>query len=78
MERKQVDELPTPFSGLLTTSQAATFLGVSPRTLEDWRLRGGGPQFRKLRRLVRYHPADLMRFAERDIRDNTGQRDLVA
>lgn len=37
----------------LTTRQAAEVLGVSPRTLEDWRLRGGGPVYRKVgRRLV--------------------------
>ncbi|MDP3383075.1 MAG: helix-turn-helix domain-containing protein [Phenylobacterium sp.] len=63
---------------LLKTVEAAAFLGVSPRTLEDWRLRGGGPRFRKMRRAVRYHPADLISFADQDIRENTGARALAA
>ena len=58
---------------LLTTSEAATYLGTSPRTLEDWRLRGGGPMYRKVgRRLVRYRAADLEAFVENGARVNTG------
>ena len=30
---------------LLTTAQAAELLNLSRRTLEDWRLRGGGPSY---------------------------------
>jgi hypothetical protein len=52
--------------------RAAAFLGVAPRTLEDWRYRGGGPLFRKLGRMVRYTLLDLVAFAEADIRTNTG------
>lgn len=63
---------------LMTTVEAAAFLSVSRRTLEDWRLRGGGPRFRKMRRLVRYHTADLIAFADQDIRANTGARALAA
>jgi hypothetical protein len=41
--------------------------------MEDWRLRGGGPTFRKLgRRMVRYDPADLRAFVEGSARVNTG------
>ena len=58
---------------LLTTAQAATLLGTSPRTLEDWRLRGGGPVFRKVgRRLVRYSHPDLEEFLADGARINTG------
>ena len=58
---------------LLTTSQAAERLGLSPRTLEEWRLRGGGPVFRKLgRRTVRYAETDLTDFIEVSGRVNTG------
>jgi hypothetical protein len=58
---------------LLTTSQAAERLGLSPRTLEEWRLRGGGPVFRKLgRRAVRYAETDLADFIEVSGRVNTG------
>jgi Helix-turn-helix domain len=59
---------------LLTTTQAAAFLSVSPRTMEDWRLRGGGPPFVKLAsKCVRYHPTDLSAFIARRTYDNTGQ-----
>lgn len=58
---------------LLTTQEAAERLGVSPRTCEDWRLRGSGPVYRKLgRRLVRYCPADLEAFAAEGAMTNTG------
>jgi len=58
---------------LLTTAEAAAHLGTSPRTLEDWRLRGGGPVFRKVgSRLVRYAPTDLDAFIAEGARVNTG------
>ena len=45
---------------VLTQEQVAQLLQVSPRTLEDWRLRGGGPPFVKAsRRCVRYPRAAL-------------------
>lgn len=59
---------------LLSTSQAAVLLGISARTLEAWRLTGGGPPFRKLgTRCVRYHPDELEAFSARGARFNTGQ-----
>jgi hypothetical protein len=61
-------------TALLTTQQASVFLSVSPRTLEDWRLRGGGPLFRRIgRRLVRYALNDLNAFIEIGACLNTGQ-----
>ena len=40
---------------LLNQRQAASLIGVSERTLECWRCRGGGPPFVKIsRRAVRY------------------------
>lgn len=57
----------------LSTREAGAWLGVSPRTLEDWRLRGGGPPFHKLgRRLVRYCVGDLTEFLRDGVRINTG------
>ena len=45
----------------LRTEDAALHLGVSPRTLEAWRLRGGGPPFHKptSARVVRYRLDEL-------------------
>lgn len=57
---------------LLTTAQAAKRLGLAKRTLEDWRVRGGGPVFRKLGSRVCYHPSDLSAFSAERARANTG------
>lgn len=50
---------------LATERQAAQLLGVSARTLQDWRLSGKGPlPFTKLgRKMVRYKVADLEAYA---------------
>ena len=58
---------------MLDTNDAAEVLGISPRTLEDYRWRGSGPPFYKLgRRLVRYRLDDLKAFAFQSKRQNTG------
>ncbi|CFX30122.1 protein of unknown function [Candidatus Filomicrobium marinum] len=48
---------------LLQTAQAAAYLHISPRTLEDYRIKGGGPVFIRLglgkRSPVLYDLADL-------------------
>lgn len=46
-------------SPFLNTAQAALYIGLSRRTLENMRYRGGGPCFRKHGRIVRYHVNDL-------------------
>lgn len=56
---------------LLNTTEAASVLSISPRTLEDWRLRGGGPPFHKLGRAVRYDPVELAAFVRRALRYDT-------
>ncbi|MDV3455867.1 helix-turn-helix domain-containing protein [Sphingomonas sp. HF-S4] len=52
-------ELARKGSPFLTAAQAALYLGLSPRTLEKLRTRGGGPRFRKHARYVRYHIDEL-------------------
>ena len=45
----------------LTTKEVADLLRISPRTLENWRQRGGGPPYRVIsQRLVRYSREELM------------------
>ena len=48
--------MPDP---LLTTTDAAAYLHVSPRTLEKWRLQGDGPRYRKLVHRVVYTQGDI-------------------
>ncbi len=46
----------TPF---LNTAQAAAYLGLSPRLLQQLRRLGTGPVFRRHSRFIRYHIDDL-------------------
>jgi len=44
----------------LSTEQTALYIGVSVRTLEDWRRQGTGPDFAPLSaKLVRYRVCDV-------------------
>jgi predicted DNA-binding transcriptional regulator AlpA len=49
---------------LWTEIQTAEFLTVPVKTLQAWRVRGGGPKFIKLGRSVRYRREDLERFLD--------------
>jgi len=61
---------------LLTEFEAAAYLGVSPKSLRNWRWRGDGPTFVKLggRKLVRYRRSDLSAFVEDGVRHSTSER----
>lgn len=50
----------TPIPQYLNPKQAAAYLNISRRTLESWRLKGGGPVYHRLTaRAVRYHRDEL-------------------
>ena len=46
-------------SPFLSTEQAAFYLGLSARKLQQMRAAGAGPRFRRHSRYVRYHIDDL-------------------
>jgi hypothetical protein len=50
---------PGDISSHVNTVKAAEFLELSPRTLEKWRVIGGGPRFRKHGRRVVYRLEEL-------------------
>lgn len=50
---------------------AAEFLGLSPKTLERFRVEGRGPSFLKLGRRVMYSRDDLVKWAESQRRMST-------
>lgn len=53
--------IPTDGDALLFQSEAAYLTGCSGRTLEAWRLHGGGPPFIAIgRRAIRYRRRDLL------------------
>jgi len=58
-------------STYLNTIEAAKHLRLSPRTLENMRLTGEGPVYRKHGRLVVYHPADLIAWSESRKQEST-------
>ncbi len=47
------------FQPLKNTPQAAEQVKLSPRTLEDYRTKGGGPKYRRLGKRILYRPEDL-------------------
>ena len=63
-----MENTPTPY---MPQALAATFLGLSPRTLERFRVEGRGPAFLKLGRRVVYSRDDLVKWAEARRRRST-------
>src|SRR5450759_2042342 len=55
----------------LTNEEAAMFLKLSPRTLDKFRVLGGGPKFRKFGRRVIYALDDLETWANSRICEST-------
>jgi excisionase family DNA binding protein len=60
--------MTTRLEKLLSKEEAAELLGVSPRTLEDWRLHGTGPKGIRVGRRLRYRPADIERWLDAQAR----------
>lgn len=52
-------------------SEVAEFLGVSVRTLQGWRWRGGGPSFHRVGSAIRYDMADVRAWLESQRRTST-------
>ncbi|MER2250003.1 helix-turn-helix domain-containing protein [Methylobacterium sp. NI91] len=61
-------------SRLFTTPEAAQELGVSPNHLEKLRVTGGGPEFIKLGRSVRYEPTALQAYVAARRRRSTSDQ----
>jgi hypothetical protein len=64
---------PTTSSPILLDERtAAAALYLTPRTLQEWRRRGGGPQYvRVSSRCIRYRPEDLAAWAAERLRTST-------
>lgn len=64
-------------SKLLTNTEAATFLGLKPTTLEIWRTRGKGPKFVKLghskQSPIRYLESEIIAWLASGVCANTSQ-----
>jgi predicted DNA-binding transcriptional regulator AlpA len=66
--------IPSDSNALLFTAEAAYILGLSPRTLEAMRLKGGGPSFISVTKTaVRYRRSDLDQWIESRCRKSTSE-----
>lgn len=66
------NQSPDYLDTLLNEKQAAAFLGHKPRTLQKWRVTGGGPVFISIsKRSVRYRRRDLLAWTEARVRRST-------
>lgn len=52
---------------ILSTDQAAELLGLSERTLENWRWQRKGPSYVKLGRSIRYRKTDVENWIKANI-----------
>ena len=68
MEQTKDESPPKPF---LDTRAAAAYLDLKPNTLEKMRVYGGGPEYRKPGRYVRYHIDDLTAWSDLRKRSST-------
>ena len=58
---------------LMTEKDVANLICITPRALQNWRLRGGGPEYVKIGRSVRYQRSDVIKFIEERKRKHSAQ-----
>lgn len=61
-------DIQRPF---ITARELAAMLGVSEGTLANWRTDGGGPQFVRVGRAIRYRAADVEQWIADRTSENT-------
>jgi helix-turn-helix protein len=73
----ELSEYPLEYlDQLMCEKDAAAFLGYTIRALQNWRLRGGGPQFVKVSaRSIRYRRRDLMAWVGARLRTSSSDED---
>lgn len=67
----------TDETGFMDTQQAAAWLRLSHRTLEGYRVSGGGPAFHRFGNRVRYRRSDLDAWAAKRRATTTAQADRL-
>lgn len=60
-------------TGLLSEKAAAALLSMSVRSLQGWRVKGGGPRFCKIGKSVRYRRQDIDAFIEATVVGSTAE-----
>ena len=64
-------------TGFFDTGRAAAYLGLSPRTLDGYRVSGDGPAFHRFGNRVRYCRPDLDAWAARRRATTTAEADRL-
>jgi len=65
---------PDYLNRLISEQAAAEFLGLEVKTLQGWRVKGGGPAFVRLsRRAVRYQRRRLLNWVEARVHTSTSE-----
>ena len=65
-------------SSMLTRDAAASELGLSRKTLDNWRVAGRGPKFCKLGARVLYPQSEIDAYKARNLRQSTCETKLAA
>ena len=73
MDYQDQMEMQAMQSEMLTTQEAAKYLGLKKSTLDCWRGRGKGPVFNKFESCVRYTKQNLDRYIEESFRTSTAK-----
>lgn len=69
-----IEHDPDYYERLIDEREAAEYLGYSVRALQNWRVRGGGPDFVKpSSRSVRYSRRALLEWIQRRTRSSTSE-----
>lgn len=56
---------------MVSQTEVAELLGVTERCVEGWRVRGGGPRYVRVGRLVRYRVSDVSSWLDARTRAST-------
>ena len=75
-ENKQVSALDYSLllEQLIKEDDAASFVGVTRRALQQWRFNGSGPPYVRIsKRCIRYRRKDLIHWSESFLRKNTSE-----
>ena len=70
----RIHEDPDRLDKLINERIAAEFIGYTVRALQNWRVRGGGPDYVKVSsRSIRYRRRDLIAWAEARLCSHTSE-----
>lgn len=78
MTKREIADQSEYLDRLLNEHEAAEFLSYTTRALQNWRVRGGGPNYIKVSaRSIRYRRRDLIAWAEERTYSNSSQAALA-